>query len=110
MHPVQQNERLPLQRYVRGYALPTAASVFGAHQAVSVFRSTGDVIPAAIAFGAWTLAGVGALVAARMLGLRTDAEIAASPQLRQRVRARRPLVVAIIAALAMAVVLGAVLT
>lgn len=110
MLPDRPNERLPLQRYLRGYALPTAASLFGAHQAVSVFRSTGDVIPAAIAFGAWTLAGVGALLAARMLGLRTDAEIAASPDVQRRVRARRPLVMAIAAALVLAVVLAAVLT
>lgn len=109
MHPVQRDERLPLRRYVRGYALPTAASLFGAHQAISILRSSGDIISAAFTFAAWTLAGVGALLAARLLGLRTDAEIAASPELQRRVRARRPLVVAAVAALALAMILANVL-
>jgi hypothetical protein len=79
--------------------------MFGAHQAVAAFQSTGGIAPAALAFGTWTLVGVGALLAARLLGLRTKAEIAASPELQRRVRARRPLVVAAAAALASAIVL-----
>ncbi len=66
-------------------------------------------MPAVAAYGTWTLVGVGALLAPRMLGLRTPAEIAASPELQRRVHARRPLVVAVIAVLASALVLANVL-
>lgn len=110
MHPAQQTEPLPLRLYVVGYALPTAACVFGAHQAISAFRTTGELVPPAVAFGTWTLIGMGALVVARLLGLRTSSEIAASPELQRRVRARRPLVIAAVAALGFAVILVNVLT
>jgi hypothetical protein len=87
--PATQRRR-DIVRFGWRYALPAAVTGIGAGQAWHAWRDGGTVLEALAVGGTGALIGVGFLVIARLVGLHTPVEVAATPAVAARVRRRRP--------------------
>ncbi|HEX8394503.1 MAG TPA: hypothetical protein VF665_19305 [Longimicrobium sp.] len=88
--PVNRSQRDVVRFGIR-YALPAAAVGFGLERAITLWYH-GQGTAVALAGGlVWTIVGTVLFLALRPLGLRTQHEVALTPELVRRVSARRPL-------------------